>query len=380
MPFKSQAQRKFFNVPANRKRLESQGVDVDHWNKSSKGKRVPERVKKASLLDQIIQKAVAHSKQAAAKWRLPENLLKAVRRIEQTTGNSLAKQTSNYNRHQVLQTVSDTMGLGKEIGKDYAKVVDSLNWRKVPDVFKKQIASVGNDAAEPRFLFRGIRPGKNIEAPFQFDNINQPAKFVHATPHAGVATPDLYAKPFGNTNTRAVQVFKANKDQPYFQDFDAVHFVNNRPGAAPGLDWAAKREQILKLMQVRMPSAFSRNLFTGERTLKPKLWFPSAQRYRDSQMQLLTRFETYETPMSMTATGPTNKFLGNFLIRTAPRDPAVKYTIDAGRKHMFNTAEYAKIPKNLEHKVSRMGVQQSERLPGIGQPLTNSNLKLTQGV
>ena len=41
MPFKSDAQRKFFN--ANRAKLEKQGVDVDESNASSKGAKLPER-------------------------------------------------------------------------------------------------------------------------------------------------------------------------------------------------------------------------------------------------------------------------------------------------------------------------------------------------
>lgn len=41
MPYKSEAQRRYFN--ANRKKLESDGVDVDHWNKESKGKKMPEK-------------------------------------------------------------------------------------------------------------------------------------------------------------------------------------------------------------------------------------------------------------------------------------------------------------------------------------------------
>lgn len=43
MPYSSDAQRKFFN--ANRGKLEKQGVDVDEWNESSKGKKLPEHVK-----------------------------------------------------------------------------------------------------------------------------------------------------------------------------------------------------------------------------------------------------------------------------------------------------------------------------------------------
>jgi hypothetical protein len=41
MPYKSEKQRKFFN--ANKEKLEKQGVDVDEFNESSKGKKLPEK-------------------------------------------------------------------------------------------------------------------------------------------------------------------------------------------------------------------------------------------------------------------------------------------------------------------------------------------------
>tara|TARA_Y100001963_G_C6790021_1_gene454943 strand:- start:3236 stop:5692 length:2457 start_codon:yes stop_codon:yes gene_type:complete len=44
MPYKSDAQRRYFN--ANRTALEAQGVDVDEWNDSSRGKKLPKRSKK----------------------------------------------------------------------------------------------------------------------------------------------------------------------------------------------------------------------------------------------------------------------------------------------------------------------------------------------
>ena len=42
MPFKSQAQRRYFE--ANREKLEKQGVDVSEWEQSSKGLKLPERI------------------------------------------------------------------------------------------------------------------------------------------------------------------------------------------------------------------------------------------------------------------------------------------------------------------------------------------------
>lgn len=44
MPYKSQAQEKFFNV--NKKKLEKQGVNVNEWNKASKGKKLPKKASK----------------------------------------------------------------------------------------------------------------------------------------------------------------------------------------------------------------------------------------------------------------------------------------------------------------------------------------------
>ncbi len=42
MPYKSRKQEAYFN--ANRAKLESQGVDVDEWNRASKGKKLPKKV------------------------------------------------------------------------------------------------------------------------------------------------------------------------------------------------------------------------------------------------------------------------------------------------------------------------------------------------
>jgi hypothetical protein len=44
MPFKSEAQRRYFE--ANKNKLEKQGVDVEEWEQASKGMKLPERVPK----------------------------------------------------------------------------------------------------------------------------------------------------------------------------------------------------------------------------------------------------------------------------------------------------------------------------------------------
>lgn len=44
MPYESKAQQGWFN--AHRDELEKQGVDVDEWNRASKGKDLPEHKEK----------------------------------------------------------------------------------------------------------------------------------------------------------------------------------------------------------------------------------------------------------------------------------------------------------------------------------------------
>ncbi len=44
MPFKSEAQRRYFE--ANKSKLERQGVDVEEWEQASKGMKLPERTPK----------------------------------------------------------------------------------------------------------------------------------------------------------------------------------------------------------------------------------------------------------------------------------------------------------------------------------------------
>ena len=51
MPYVSQAQERFFN--ANRDKLEKAGVNVNEWNKSSKGLKLPDHVKKQVLKNAV---------------------------------------------------------------------------------------------------------------------------------------------------------------------------------------------------------------------------------------------------------------------------------------------------------------------------------------
>lgn len=48
MPYKSKAQEAYFNI--HKKELERQGVNVNEWNKASKGKKLPKRVTKLQAM------------------------------------------------------------------------------------------------------------------------------------------------------------------------------------------------------------------------------------------------------------------------------------------------------------------------------------------
>jgi hypothetical protein len=60
MPFKSEAQRKFFN--ANRAKLEKRGVNVDEWNSASKGQHVPEHVSDRKRFHEFVKDKVRSRK------------------------------------------------------------------------------------------------------------------------------------------------------------------------------------------------------------------------------------------------------------------------------------------------------------------------------
>ena len=51
MPYKSQAQERYFN--ANKGKMERAGVNVNEWNQASKGKKLPKRVGKSVTLSSL---------------------------------------------------------------------------------------------------------------------------------------------------------------------------------------------------------------------------------------------------------------------------------------------------------------------------------------
>ena len=58
MPYKSLAQERYFN--ANRGKLEKQGVNVDEWNKASKGKDLPAKADTSHPMSKMKRRKAAN--------------------------------------------------------------------------------------------------------------------------------------------------------------------------------------------------------------------------------------------------------------------------------------------------------------------------------
>lgn len=113
MPYKSEAQRKYFN--ANREKLEAEGVDVDEWNESSKGKKLPEKKANYSVIQNMAwiaaQEKVAHEKRANRwGWLLDAVVPAAKHEAAQTgAGAVMGAATSPF--------VADRVGIETDAGK-----------------------------------------------------------------------------------------------------------------------------------------------------------------------------------------------------------------------------------------------------------------------
>jgi hypothetical protein len=95
VPYKSEAQRKFFH--ANSKELAAQGVDIKEWDKASKGKKLPEKVKEASELPSIPFEPVRQYSYEQLKKRMDD--VKNARTLPKTAAVLLAVLVQNQTKH-----------------------------------------------------------------------------------------------------------------------------------------------------------------------------------------------------------------------------------------------------------------------------------------
>jgi len=120
MPFKSEAQRRYFN--ANRKELEAQGVDVDEWNNSSRGKKLPARTKEAQVkraqVKYLLKQAIAakdlvnmdSADGAAADYITPMAWGGERAGRTQAMADAIGENTTFGVRHPMTQTLGHVLG------------------------------------------------------------------------------------------------------------------------------------------------------------------------------------------------------------------------------------------------------------------------------
>lgn len=282
-------------------------------------------------------------KEAGSKWRSAENLLKLIKTMEKSKGYSMGLQTDKYNRHKVLQLVSDALGLNKNIGQDYKAFADKLNWRSLPEKVQQRMLGTEFEHASPKYLFRGITPGNNIRNPFEFDNKGLKADFLHGSPSFSSAS--HYAKPFGvSSGNNTYQVFRPTKNQAYMPDFTAVNFVDKATGKLTGpassLTWAKQKpflQEYAENINKQQPGKFD----------------------APSRAHSAFRELVYETPVF-----PDNKMLGTFLARLKPAtsDTRSGLSILDQRRDLLSRAEIARIPNSLKNKAIQMGLEAQKRL------------------
>jgi len=167
MPYKSEAQRKYFN--ANRDKLEAEGVDVDEWNEASKGKDMPE--KKAYAADTSFADDYDDT-------QLREALAERVRMIAQLRAHrdSLLDAQSGYMpEKKAMSDLNKRMLIGGGIGGVLGAGADWLN---------------DDEDKEPDSLLDGILGGAGLGAAAGgLYHTLQPRTAYGGPPMGGIAPP-----------------------------------------------------------------------------------------------------------------------------------------------------------------------------------------------
>jgi hypothetical protein len=114
MPYKSEAQRRYFN--ANRDKLEAEGVDVDEWNESSKGKKLPEKAEKKSGIISDLFSTGREAQEEHEKEK--EKLDKAVaRNVRERLARQIAKEKVAMDKEAIGGLLGGLVGAGLGAGK-----------------------------------------------------------------------------------------------------------------------------------------------------------------------------------------------------------------------------------------------------------------------
>jgi len=310
MPYKSDAQRRYFN--ANRTRLEAEGVDVDEWNQASKGQPIPKKKSEksaagpqlSSCLDSRIEPSpgarmdiISLAKQAASAWRTAANLPKVLARVNPGAVTDLAGKDrlrtgvlNQVKQHiypgAVPTSVTDMAAAAKSVPKNWFTRADPTH----PTA--KLLRQNDTLTTTPQVLYRGHSP-QTATTPFKGTYSHN---WAHGSPHLDIAQ----GYSVGNL-PGMVSIHGAAKRQRYYPDYKMEQIA----GARPGYETMAKIPRLantwngaLQQLSVVKPDTFGGKV---KQTMQNLLGFGSQLRdQRRLQLQanpMLTKYKVYETPL-----------------------------------------------------------------------------------
>lgn len=139
MPYKSEAQRKYFNSPEGKKKIGPE--EVEHWNEVSKGMKLPKKVeedKEMNVLDKAIRSCDSPDVSSSDLLNLSSQIMNRLKNIESNIKyiNSQEDRIENNSRLSDEEKNKQLKSLNNEIKTIYG-YIDSI--KSSLDNFKSKI-------------------------------------------------------------------------------------------------------------------------------------------------------------------------------------------------------------------------------------------------
>ena len=225
MPYKSEAQRRYFN--ANREKLEAEGVDVDEWNESSKGKKLPEKAEKEAFAPDTsfadgydegqLREALAERVRMIAQLRahrdalLDDKVASLARRAAKEKASSDVLDTAFQAISAPISAARDAEKERRDKEEKLQKAVDrNVRERMARQIAKQRVPKIGADVSTT--VSRNRHPEGVVEGKTMNFDREKLAALVEKLKGRGVCVP--VSKPKGITiSKKTITVAKPKKKE-----------------------------------------------------------------------------------------------------------------------------------------------------------------------
>jgi hypothetical protein len=129
MPYESRSQEQYFN--ANRAKMEAQGVDVDEWNKASKGKNLPAHKGKTMEKHHELRKMEIEPAENGGHTVTHHKKPKMSKDRHSHAGMSMGYEEPEHHvfgkdeGHEMLAHIANHLGISEGMGKEEKDEVDN---------------------------------------------------------------------------------------------------------------------------------------------------------------------------------------------------------------------------------------------------------------